>query len=70
MQAFLAFLESLYAGVKARLAARAGAEMKRGETEIAATFKDIQDIEGELKRCPAEPNATPSAATLPARGDK
>lgn len=58
MQALIAFFESLFAGIKARLAAQAGSELKRGEAEIAATDKDVQSIEGELRRSPASASST------------
>lgn len=63
-----AFLKGLFAGLRARNAARAGSELVDGKRQIDAVDKDVADIEAELARArlTEPPSTPPSTPTTPA----
>lgn len=52
-QVLIAFLSGLFAGYKARTAARAGSELPQGEAQIKAADENVTAIEAELRRVAA-----------------
>jgi hypothetical protein len=52
-QVVIAFLSGLFAGYKARSAAKAGSELPQGETQIKAADENVTAIEAELRRVAA-----------------
>lgn len=67
-QVVIAFLSGLFAGYKARSAAKAGSELPQGEAQVKAASDNVETIEGELKRTKpveASTSAAPSTSTAP-----
>ncbi|MCH9837357.1 hypothetical protein K0U83_16965 [bacterium] len=64
-QVVVAFLSGLFAGYKARSAAKAGSELPQGEAQVKAASDNVESIEGELKRTKPVEAPAPSASTLP-----
>ena len=63
-QVVLAFLSGLFAGYKAKSAAKAGSELPQGEAQVKAASDNVETIEGELKRTkPIE--AAPASSVAP-----
>ena len=52
-QVVISFLAGLFAGYKARTAAKAGSELPQGEAAVKATEANVKKIEAELERAPA-----------------
>jgi hypothetical protein len=49
-QVVIAFLSGLFAGYKARSAAKAGSELPQGEAQVKAADENVTAIEAELRR--------------------
>jgi len=52
-QVVISFLAGLFAGYKARTAAKAGSELPQGEAAVKATEANVKKIEAELERAAA-----------------
>lgn len=52
-QVVISFLAGLFAGYKARTAAKAGSELPQGEAAVKATEANVKKIEAELERVAA-----------------
>lgn len=52
-QVVIAFLSGMFAGWKAKSAAKAGSELPQGEAQVKAADENVTAIEAELRRAGA-----------------
>jgi hypothetical protein len=64
-QVVISFLAGLFAGYKARTAAKAGSELPQGEAAVKATEANVKKIEAELERAASTAAAAAAAGSQP-----